>query len=231
MTPNIFFITSGERQTIACFSAGAPLFSGIGKHRARERGTFRRGMIEVYPQLANVEIEFVWGGTLDFAFDVMPHSGKLDDMYFAMGFAGHGVAAATWMGAKLAGVICGDADDNPFSKIPFPSAPSDCVAEIPGRFPWPVPTTRFWIGLPETAQAIAVMISFCAGEESQTILIRQAIPSATLVWETGSKQRLRTAQASGPHINAKRSLHTSARIPIKMRSDDDIRESYAPPGN
>ncbi len=83
----------------------------------------RRGMVEVYPQLATAKVEFVWGGTLDFAFDVMPHSGKIDDMYFAMGFAGHGVAAATWMGAKLAGVICGDADDNPFSKIPFPGAP------------------------------------------------------------------------------------------------------------
>ena len=83
----------------------------------------RKGMIKVYPQLTNTKVEFVWGGTLDFAFDVMPHSGKLDDMHFALGFAGHGVAAATWMGAKLAGVICGDADDNPFSKIPFPAAP------------------------------------------------------------------------------------------------------------
>ena len=83
----------------------------------------RRGMIEVYPQLRGTKVEYAWGGTLDFAFDVMPHSGKIDEMYFALGFAGHGVAAATWMGAKLAGVICGDADDNPFSKIPFPGAP------------------------------------------------------------------------------------------------------------
>jgi glycine/D-amino acid oxidase-like deaminating enzyme len=83
----------------------------------------RKGMIEVYPQLRDAKVEFVWGGTLDFAFDVTPHSGKIDEMYFAMGFAGHGVAAATWMGAKLASVICGDVDDNPFSKIAFPGAP------------------------------------------------------------------------------------------------------------
>ncbi len=83
----------------------------------------RQGMIQVYPQLRETNVEFVWGGTLDFTFDVMPHSGKLDGMHFAVGFAGHGVAAATWMGAKLAAVICGDADDNPFSTIPFPSAP------------------------------------------------------------------------------------------------------------
>jgi glycine/D-amino acid oxidase-like deaminating enzyme len=83
----------------------------------------RKGMIEVYPQLRDAKVEYVWGGTLDFAMDVMPHSGKIDGMYFAVGFAGHGVAAATWMGAKLAGVICGDPDDNPFSRISFPGAP------------------------------------------------------------------------------------------------------------
>ncbi len=83
----------------------------------------RKGMVEVYPQLADSKVEFVWGGTLDFTFDVMPHSGVLNEMRFAAGFAGHGVAAATWMGHKLAGRICGDRDDNPFSKIPFPSPP------------------------------------------------------------------------------------------------------------
>jgi len=35
----------------------------------------------------------------------------------------HGVGAATWMGAKLASVICGDVYDNPFSKIAFPGSP------------------------------------------------------------------------------------------------------------
>jgi glycine/D-amino acid oxidase-like deaminating enzyme len=83
----------------------------------------RRGMIGVYPQLRETKVEFAWGGTLDFTFDVMPHCGKSDGMHFALGFAGHGVAAATWMGAKLAGVICGHPDDNPFSAITFPEAP------------------------------------------------------------------------------------------------------------
>ena len=83
----------------------------------------RRGMISVYPQLRNVKVEFVWGGTLDFTLDVMPHSGKLDGMYFAAGFAGHGVAAATWFGARLAGLICGEPNDIPFDGIQFPPAP------------------------------------------------------------------------------------------------------------
>jgi len=83
----------------------------------------RRGMIDVYPQLCDTKVEFVWGGTLDFTLDVMPHAGKIDGMYFAAGFAGHGVAAATWFGAKLAGLICGDPNDIPFDGIKFPAAP------------------------------------------------------------------------------------------------------------
>jgi glycine/D-amino acid oxidase-like deaminating enzyme len=83
----------------------------------------RRGMIGVYPQLRSTKIEFVWGGTLDFTLDVMPHAGIIDGMYFAAGFAGHGVAAATWFGEKLAGLICGDPNDIPFDGIPFRAAP------------------------------------------------------------------------------------------------------------
>jgi glycine/D-amino acid oxidase-like deaminating enzyme len=83
----------------------------------------RRGMIDVYPQLRNTKVEFVWGGTLDFTLDVMPHAGKIDGMYFAAGFAGHGVAAATWFGTKLAGLICGEPNDIPFDGIKFAGAP------------------------------------------------------------------------------------------------------------
>ena len=83
----------------------------------------RRGMVTVYPQLRDTKVEYVWGGTLDFTLDVMPHAGKIDEMYFAAGFAGHGVAAATWFGAKLAGLICGELDDVPFSQIKFATPP------------------------------------------------------------------------------------------------------------
>jgi glycine/D-amino acid oxidase-like deaminating enzyme len=83
----------------------------------------RRGMIGVYPQLRDAKVEYVWGGTLDFTLDVMPHAGKIDGMYFAAGFAGHGVAAATWFGTKLAGLICGEPNDIPFDGLKFPAAP------------------------------------------------------------------------------------------------------------
>jgi glycine/D-amino acid oxidase-like deaminating enzyme len=100
----------------------------------------RRGMISVYPQLRDTKVEFVWGGTLDFTLDVMPHAGKIDDMYFAAGFAGHGVAAATWFGAKLAGLICGDPNDIPFDGIKIPAAPFG----LRSGHTWALPLAGAW---------------------------------------------------------------------------------------
>ncbi|HKW63638.1 MAG TPA: FAD-binding oxidoreductase [Candidatus Acidoferrum sp.] len=100
----------------------------------------RRGMIDVYPQLRDTKVEYVWGGTLDFTLDVMPHAGKIDEMHFAAGFAGHGVAAATWFGAKLAAVICGEPDRNPFSSIPFRAAPFG----LRSGHTWALPLAGLW---------------------------------------------------------------------------------------
>src|SRR2546430_1455048 len=105
------------------FGGRAAFFPETESTVRRSAEILRLGMIGVYPQLRDTKIEFVWGGTLDFTLDVMPHAGKIDGMYFAAGFAGHGVAAATWFGAKLAGLICGDPNDIPFDGIPFRGAP------------------------------------------------------------------------------------------------------------
>ena len=100
----------------------------------------RRGLIDVYPQLRDAKVEYVWGGTLDFAFDIMPHAGQIDGMYFAVGYAGHGVAMATYQGQKMGELIAGDSVENPFIGIPFPSAP---FGMYNGR-PWFLPLAGLW---------------------------------------------------------------------------------------
>jgi glycine/D-amino acid oxidase-like deaminating enzyme len=100
----------------------------------------RRGMIEVYPQLRDVKINYVWGGTLDFAFDIMPHAGQIDGMYYAVGYAGHGVAMATYQGQKIAELMSGDKPENPFVGIPFPGAP---LGLYNGK-PWFLPFAGMW---------------------------------------------------------------------------------------
>jgi glycine/D-amino acid oxidase-like deaminating enzyme len=100
----------------------------------------RRGMISVYPQLRNAKVEYVWGGTLDFAFDIMPHAGQMDGMYFSVGYAGHGVAMATYLGSKMAELISGGGEQNPFAGIPFPGAP---LGLYNGK-PWFLPLAGVW---------------------------------------------------------------------------------------
>src|SRR5246127_674180 len=100
----------------------------------------RDGMISVYPQLRETTVEYVWGGTLDFAFDIMPHAGKMDGMFYSVGYAGHGVAMATLLGKKIAESILTGRDENPFADIPFPGAP---LGVYNGK-PWFLPFAGMW---------------------------------------------------------------------------------------
>jgi glycine/D-amino acid oxidase-like deaminating enzyme len=105
----------------------------------------RHGMIGVYPQLGDAKIDYVWGGTLDFAFDIMPHAGQLDGMYYAVGYAGHGVAMATYQGQKIAELVATAQNksappENPFVGIPFPGAP---LGLYNGK-PWFLPLAGAW---------------------------------------------------------------------------------------
>jgi glycine/D-amino acid oxidase-like deaminating enzyme len=122
------------------FGGRAAFFPENERTVRRSAEILRRGMIEVYPQLRDAKVEYVWGGTLDFAFDIMPHAGQIDGMYYALGYAGHGVAMATYQGQKMAEFIAGDKPDNPFVGIAFPSAPLGLY----NGTPWFLPFAGAW---------------------------------------------------------------------------------------
>ena len=122
------------------FGGRAAFFPENDQTIRRSAEILRRGMIDVYPQLRDAKVEYVWGGTLDFAFDIMPHAGQIDGMYYAVGYAGHGVAMATYQGQKMAELISGDRPENPFVGIPFPGAP---LGLYNGR-PWFLPFAGMW---------------------------------------------------------------------------------------
>ncbi len=105
------------------FGGRAAFFPETDQTIRKSAEILRRGMIDVYPQLRDTKVEYAWGGTLDFCFDIMPHAGRMDGIYFAVGYAGHGVAMATWQGQKMAQWIAEGKTDNPFAEIPFPGAP------------------------------------------------------------------------------------------------------------
>jgi glycine/D-amino acid oxidase-like deaminating enzyme len=122
------------------FGGRAAFFPETDQTIRRSAEILRRGMIDVYPQLRDAKVEYVWGGTLDFAFDIMPHAGQIDGMYYALGYAGHGVAMATYQGQKIGELISGGKPENPFVGIPFPGAP---MGLYNGR-PWFLPFAGVW---------------------------------------------------------------------------------------
>jgi glycine/D-amino acid oxidase-like deaminating enzyme len=141
------------------FGGRAAFFPETASTIRRSANLLRQGMLSVYPQLQNTKIDYVWGGTLDFAFDIVPHAGQLDGLYFSLGYAGHGVAMATYLGEKIAQAIlqghCENQtrnanrneipgrDANPFAAIPFPGAP---LGLYNGR-PWFLPLAGAWYKL------------------------------------------------------------------------------------
>jgi glycine/D-amino acid oxidase-like deaminating enzyme len=83
----------------------------------------RREMVEIFPQLAKTRIDYVWGGSVGFALDRVPHAGEQDGLYYSMGYAGHGVQMATYMGKCMAEVIDGHPEANPVRGWSFPPVP------------------------------------------------------------------------------------------------------------
>jgi glycine/D-amino acid oxidase-like deaminating enzyme len=127
-----FRLTADNRML---FGGRAAFFPETETTIRRSGQILQRSLIKVFPQLRNTKIDYVWGGTLDLCFDTMPHAGRIDGMFYALGYAGHGVAMATYLGARIAEAISGDTHRNPYEDIPFPGAP---LGLYNGR-PWFLP--------------------------------------------------------------------------------------------
>ena len=85
----------------------------------------RRCMLRIFPQLADVRIDHVWGGTLAITRSRMPSIGRLESgLYYAQGYSGHGVALATLGGALVAEAIAGTMERfDVFARLPQPPFP------------------------------------------------------------------------------------------------------------
>lgn len=71
----------------------------------------RRRMIAVFPQLADVRIDYAWGGYVDITLNRAPDFGRITpNVYYLQGFSGHGIALAGIAGACVAETIAGHAE-------------------------------------------------------------------------------------------------------------------------
>lgn len=86
------------------------LFGGRASYSTLEplnlAGVMASRMRRVFPQLADVRFEDVWGGYVDISLSRAPHWGRIaPNVYFAQGFSGHGIAATGLAGRVIAEAI------------------------------------------------------------------------------------------------------------------------------
>jgi glycine/D-amino acid oxidase-like deaminating enzyme len=84
---------------------GRASFTPIGVERSARVMT--AAMRRVFPLLAKVPVEYAWRGNICVSRDRMPHAGRLEGLHYALGYAGHGVALATWLGARMGDALAG----------------------------------------------------------------------------------------------------------------------------
>ncbi|HXZ60000.1 MAG TPA: FAD-binding oxidoreductase [Steroidobacteraceae bacterium] len=96
-------------------------------------GATRARMLRVFPQLAEVRIDYAWGGEVDITLNRAPHFGRLaPNVYFLQGFSGHGIALTGIAGKLVAEAIVGTAGRfDVFARIPHGSFPGGAALRRP----------------------------------------------------------------------------------------------------
>ncbi|ENN88452.1 FAD dependent oxidoreductase [Rhizobium freirei PRF 81] len=114
---------------------GRARFSATSDQRsdARSGTILRESLARIFPQLAEVEIDYCWGGLVDITKDRYPRAGYHDGIWYAMGYSGHGAQLSTHLGMTIADAMLGRPDRNPLKGLEWPA--------VPGHFgkPWFLP--------------------------------------------------------------------------------------------
>jgi glycine/D-amino acid oxidase-like deaminating enzyme len=114
-----YFRLSPDRRMVF---GGRASFTPTGTRRSA--AILAAGMREVFPELDGVEIEYAWSGKVAYPMDHLPHAGRLNGIHYSMGYCGHGVALATYLGGCMGEVLAGvgeipDLGTSQFRAIPL----------------------------------------------------------------------------------------------------------------
>jgi glycine/D-amino acid oxidase-like deaminating enzyme len=116
-----YFRVSADERLV--FGGRAQFTPASPRSTRRSAEILQRELAQVFPELAGVGIEYAWSGNVCFTPDLLPRAGRLDGVHYALGYAGHGVAMASWLGDAIADALLGRADRNPFGALPFRAIP------------------------------------------------------------------------------------------------------------
>jgi len=108
------------------------LFGGACHYSGRDpkdiAAYMRPKMLEVFPQLAGVKIDYQWGGMIGIGANRLPQIGRLKDqpnVYYAQAYSGHGLNATHLAGKLLGEAISGQHGGgfDLFAKVPHMTFP------------------------------------------------------------------------------------------------------------
>lgn len=99
---NYFRLTADGR---ALLGGRSSLVTDLDLYRSAD--ILQRELLKIWPQLAGYEITHSWSGYLGMSFDLMPHAGRSDGVWYANGFCGHGLPVGSLLGYEMGEVIAG----------------------------------------------------------------------------------------------------------------------------
>lgn len=84
----------------------------------------RRHMVALFPELANVPVDYAWGGGVSVSMNRLPHFGQQDNIWFAQGFSGHGALMTTLAGELMVQAMRGTVERfDVMAGLPHPRFP------------------------------------------------------------------------------------------------------------
>ena len=97
------------------------------------KGFVRAHLLKIYPHLADVKIDYGWGGTLAVTVRRLPYIRRVrPGIYVAAGYSGQGVGTASFAGKLLAEAIAGDTERfDVFARLPAPPFPGGKLLRYP----------------------------------------------------------------------------------------------------
>lgn len=90
---------------------------------AKSGAILRRALAGIFPHLADIPVDYCWGGMVDMTQDRYPRAGQADGLWYAMGYSGHGAQIASLTGDMLAERMLGRPERNPFAELPWGAVP------------------------------------------------------------------------------------------------------------
>ena len=113
------------------FNGGSDKLGSAAPHFSQ----LRRELSRIFPKLANVEFEATWDGIVDWSLDASPsvgRTGKHNNIFYGLGYSGHGVNLSSVFGRIIADLEAGREEE--WEQYPFLNASLDYIPNEPFRW-------------------------------------------------------------------------------------------------